>query len=231
MEENVKTTEKKTTSRGKYQYISVGEWISRMRIAFSNAKLPTILPQLQTIGYTEEKLNGYLEKVAALEELNQAQKLEYAVKTTETEKADKKRKEINEIYMRHLAFCRILFKNDTFAAKTLEFAGERKTAFSSWYQQVNNFYAQLLASEVLLEKIKSINIQENDIKAVQSQLEALILLKENQKKEIAEAQKATEIRDQAFDELHPLYSELIAYAKILFQEDQVLEALGVKVKK
>ena len=37
-------------------------------------------------------------------------------------------------------------------------------------------------------------------------------------------------RDQTFDELYPLYSEYLQYAKVLMPDNQALEALGVVVR-
>ena len=55
-------------------------------------------------------------------------------------------------------------------------------------------------------------------------------LKESQSKESAEAQAATDARDAAFDALYPQYADYIKYAKVLLAGNQVLEAIGVKVK-
>ncbi|GIM54734.1 hypothetical protein [Capnocytophaga cynodegmi] len=223
--------ENNTLQKSKSRYVSTGQLIQQMKITFANAKLPNILPQLQTLGYTEEKLNEYLEKVAELETLSQLQKKEYGEQYAETEKLNKKRTEIDEIYKRHLAFCKILFKNNTQAISTLEINSGRKKAYASWFQQVNNFYGQILSNTEFLEKVKTINIQESDLKAQLSALSELTQLKENQLKEAGQAQKATEMRDEAFDKIYPIYSELIAYSKVLFQNDQTLEALGIVTKK
>lgn len=145
----------------KSQYMNADAKIQQMKLVFSNAKLPTILPQLQTLGYTEEKLNEYLQKVTELETLSQNQKKEYAEQYAETEKFDAKRKQINELYIRHLSFCKILFKGDTLVTKTLEFAGERKAAYASWFQQVSNFYSQLLSNSEFLAKVGTINIKQS----------------------------------------------------------------------
>lgn len=219
-----------TNSTSKSRYVSTNELISKMRIAFSNAKLPNILPKLQNIGYTEEKLNEYLEKLTELEQLSQIQKKEYGEQYAETEKMNKKRTEIDEIYKKHLAFCKILFKENIQAISTLGLNSGRKGAYSAWFQQVNNFYGQLLNNSEFLAKVNTINIQENDLKAQQNALVELSQLKENQLKEAGEAQKATELRDEAFDKIYPLYMEFVSYAKILFQNDQTLEALGIVVK-
>lgn len=231
MEESKKQSVEKEVSKSKKPHISAEEWISRMKIAFANAKSEGIFPQLQTLGYTEEKLNGFLEQIATIESLSQQQKSNYAKQYAETEKVDKKRKEIQEVYMRHLGLCRILFKGNVLAGKSLGLVGERKSAYGVWFQQVSSFYSQILATPEFLEKVGTINIKEKDLKDQQDALAELSNLKENQKREMAEAQKATEARDNAFDSLYPHYSELVSYAKILFQNSQALEALGIVVKR
>ena len=50
-------------------------------------------------------------------------------------------------------------------------------------------------------------------------------------KEDAEAKAATEKRDKAFDVLYEQYIEPMAYAKTLLKGDQMLEALGIVVKR
>lgn len=211
--------------------LPMGEMISKMRITFSNAKLPEILPQLQTLGYTEAKLNGFLEQVTELENLSQNQKKEYAEQYAETEKFNTKRQEVDEVFRRHLAFCKILFKGDVKANASLGLSEGRKNAYGSWHQQVSNFYGQLLDNPELLEKVATINITEENLNAQKTALADLAKLKESQKKEASEAQKATETRDKAFDSLYPHYVELVAYAKVLFQNDQTLEMLGIVVKR
>lgn len=219
----------KNTARNPYQ--SVDEQIQKMRLAFGNAKLPHILAELKNVGYTEEKIDGLSGKLAELEQLHQAQKKEYAEQYAETERLNQKRKEIHEVYIRHFSFCKILFKGDVEAGRVLEFAGTRKEAYGAWYQQVSNFYAQLLGNEKFKEKVATINIKETDLNAQKTALAELTKIKESQAKETGEAQKATETRDEALDSLYPQYLELIAYAKILFDGDQTLEQLGITVKR
>ncbi|MCO7316229.1 hypothetical protein PG592_00495 [Riemerella anatipestifer] len=210
----------------KRQRISLEEWISRMKLAFSNAKLPEINPQLSVLGYTETKLDELLSQVSALEALHQTQKKEYAEQYEETRKLEEKRKAIDEQYKTHLALCRVLFKKEVKATAALELSGTRKTAYSAC-----NFYAQLLQTPEFLAKVKTINLKEADLEAVKTLLSEAAALKESQKKETAEAQKATETRDQAFDELYPHYADLIAYAKAVLSNEQHLEAMGIVVKR
>ncbi|GIM55772.1 hypothetical protein CAPN006_01660 [Capnocytophaga canimorsus] len=230
-DQNLNQNEQTPTPKKRNVHISMEEWIQRMRLAFSNGKLPNIQEQMGLLGYTTEKLDDLLAKVVRLEELHQIQKTEYAEQYAETEKFDQKFSEINDLYTKHLAFCKILFKGDTLAGASLDFAGKRKTAYSDWLVQVGNFYSQLLKNPSFLTKLQSINIKEEDLKAVQNKLTEVIALKESQKKETAEAQKATEVRDKFFDELYPQYGEFVAYAKVVFAHSQELEALGIVTKK
>lgn len=230
-DQNLNQNEQTPTPKKRNSHISMEEWIQRMRLAFSNGKLPNIQEQVGVLDYTTEKLDELLAKVVRLEELHQVQKTEYAQQYAETQKFDQKFSEINDAYMKHLAFCKILFKGDMLASASLDFAGKRKTAYSDWLVQVGNFYSQLLKNASFMAKLQSINIKEEDLKAVQSKLSEIITLKESQKKETAEAQKATESRDKFFDELYPQYSEFVAYAKVVFSKSQELEALGIVTKR
>lgn len=210
---------------------SIEEVLSQMKLAFSNAKTPEILAVLEAVGYTEARLQGYWEKVSEIETLTQKQKKEYGEQYAKTSEFDQKREAINKVYKKDLALARILLKNDVKAATTLEFNGKRKKAYGSWYEQVSNFYKQLLENTEFLSKMQPVGLTEDKIKEVDAELVAVEQLKKEQKKEMGEAQKATEIRDKAFDELYPQYSELIEFAKVLLEDEQLLESMGIVVKR
>lgn len=230
--ENVEKKEKEVAvKKSKSQRVTLDESIARMKVLFTNAKIPAILSKLETLGYTEERLNGYVEKVAELETLFQNQKKGYGQKFAQTKRVEEKRAEIDELFKKHLAFCKVLFKNDIQANATLQLAVGRKSAYAAWFQQVSNFYSQLLVNDAFKEKVATINIKEADIKEQQKALAELSALKEEHKKDIGEAQKATEVRDVAFEKLNSDYADLVSYAKILFQDDQTLEMLGIVVKR
>lgn len=215
----------------KSKHLDLVSTITKMKLVFSNAKLPNVLSELQKVGYTEERLNGFIQKLTELEGLCQLQKKEYAEQYAETERLNQKRTAIDEQYRKHLAFCKILFKGETAAIASLGLNGSKKNAYGAWYQQVANFYAQILVNEEFKTKVGTINIKEEDLNAQKEALDELTKIKEKQAKKSGEAQKATEIRDEAFDALYPNYTELISYAKILFQGDQTLEQLGIVVKR
>lgn len=227
--ENLNPGAGKRTSRN--QYVSAEELIAKMKVAFTNAKQPDILPELETVGITETILDDYLAEITNLEQLSQKQKQEYGEQYAETDNFNLKKAEIDTLFTRHRNLAKIAFKGDRQANTTLGIDSGRKQAFAAWYQQISNFYAQILANPDFKTKADAVNIKDADITAMQTSLQEVSDVKESQKKELGEAQKATDTRDGAIDILYPKYTQLIAFAKVLFKDDQTLEKLGVIVKR
>lgn len=215
----------------KKQSVSIEDRIQKMRLAFSNAKLENIQEKISSLGYNESKIDDYLAKVSRLEQMHRNQKKEYSEQYAETEKFNNKFEEINQLYLKHLSFCKILFKGNIQATSSLEFLGKRKRTYSGWLVQVGNFYSQLLNNSDFMDKLHTINIYESELIDVQNKIQEIIQLKEKQKKETAEAQKATKERDDFMEELHEEYNDFVAYAKIVLDQEQDLEALGIIVKR
>ncbi|MBF8457020.1 hypothetical protein IV494_07475 [Kaistella sp. G5-32] len=227
--ENLNPEMGKTTSRNRY--VSAEELIAKMKVAFTNAKQPDILPELETVGITETILDDYLAEITNLEQLSQKQKQEYGEQYAETDNFNLKKAEIDTLFTRHRNLAKIAFKGDRQANTTLGIDSGRKQAFAAWFQQVSNFYAQILANPDFKTKANAVNIKDADILAMRTSLEEISDVKESQKKELGEAQKATDTRDAAIDILYPKYTQLIAFAKVLFKDDQTLEKLGIIVKR
>ncbi len=215
----------------KARKFSIEETLGQMKLAFSNAQTPEILEVFQTVGYPKERLQGLLEKVNEIEQLTQNQKKEYGEQYAKTQEFDQKRAEADKVYKRYLALARIVFKGNVEANATLELSNSRKQAYSSWFKQVSNFYAQLLQNDAFMEKMQTVNVKEADIVKAQEEVNNVETLKQEQRQEMGEAQKATEIRDNAFDTLYPQYSDFIELAKILLEDNQLLESMGVIVKR
>lgn len=228
------TSKNETPDTGKSgsqnRYVSAEQLIAKMKIAFSNAKQPEILSHLATVGITEPMLDGYLNEITNLELLSQKQKQEYGEQYAQTDVFNLKRTEIENTYRRHRNLMKIATEGDRQAHTTLGTDEKIKRAYPAWYQQVSNFYAQILANPAFKAKAATVNIDDAAIAAQQTALQEVSALKGSQTKELGEAQKATEARDAALDLLYPKYTRLISFAKMLFPDDQTLEKLGVKVK-
>jgi hypothetical protein len=223
--ENQKIALTKEKKSRKNTYQSLDKWIMKMQIAFGNATLPNIYPVLLTVGYDEVKIAGLNQKLSELENLCQEQTKARADKMAATDNHLKNCKEINLLYSKHRALLKILIGDDKLASTTLKLNVRKKKDFSNWFQDVHNFYGQLTLNTTLASKAACVGITLASIETQLQKLNNLQTLKENGK-----AQLATDLRNKAFDELRPLYAEYIKYARILLAGNQVLEAIGIKVK-
>ncbi|NLI71177.1 MAG: hypothetical protein GX361_00405 [Bacteroidales bacterium] len=226
--QNIASAEQKSA---RSSYTNMDEWISRFRLAFSNGQLPHILPEMEKVGYTKERLDDYLAQTNALQAAAQQQKKEYGEQYAETEKFDTLRIKIAKLFRKHRALLKLFFKGNTQVYTLLRLNDEPTAAYSTWLQLVTNFYTQLKNDPELLAEASKVSVTEAAVDSALEQLETLRALKKSQRKELSEAQTATEVRDRAFDELYPHYRDFIEYAKIVLEDDQALEAIGVVVKR
>lgn len=221
------TTEVTTTS--KRHYDTMDQSIAKMKITFGNAMLPEIFAAMVVVGYTAEKVEELNSDLAQLEALCQGQIKEHADQSEEQQKFNNKRAEVNKQFNQHRELARILFKGDTHARISLQLDAENPVAYAAWAQLVTNFYSQLTSNPALQNKANMVGITETVVAGQKQGLADVQGLKDSLRKETAEAQAATEVRDTAFDELFARYIEYIKYAKVLLRDNQMLEAIGVKV--
>ena len=214
----------------KQVYESIEATIAKMKLAFSNALLPEIFDVMFTVGYTVDKIGLLKSELAHLEVLHQIQTKESADKYNETDKFNVKKAEVDSIFSTHRGLLRILFKGNIHALKALRLDESMPRTYSAWFQMVSNFYSQLAETPDILTKATAVGVTEAKVAAQRQAIAEVQSLKESQSKESAEAQAATDARDAAFDALYPQYTDYIKYAKILLAGNQVLEAIGVKVK-
>ena len=214
----------------KQVYESIEATIAKMKLTFSNALLPEIFAVMVTVGYTTEKIELLKADLAQLEVLCQMQTKEAADKFEETDKFKLKKAEVDSIFSTHRGLLRILFKGNIHALKALRLDESMPRTYSAWFQMVSNFYSQLTETPDIQTKANTVGVTEAKVAAQKQAIAEVQSLKESQSKESAEAQAATDARDAAFDALYPQYTDYIKYAKILLAGNQVLEAIGVKVK-
>ena len=225
------TTGSTVTTTTSVKYDNMADTVVKMKMAFTNAQLPTVLPSLIPVGYTAESLQADYAEVEALETLMQKQRTETQEQIIETKKFDDSRIAIHQIYVKDRGLCRILFKNDVQAQVELDLRGRVSEAYGNWLKEVKGFYTRISNSERLKAEVAKISMKPADLEAQLTAIAALETIKNNQKKETAEAQAATEARDLKFDEIYAKYATLVKYSKILLGNDQAIEALGIVVKR
>ena len=211
-------------------YVSLTSWLEKMRLAFANAMLSSIFPTLETVGYTEARLLELRQKVSDLEQYIGEHQTAHANKRGETDQSKKDMKAINTVYSKHRAMAKLIFAENALACSVLNLHVAKKKDYSNWFQDVSNFYAQLALNTDLAAEAERVSITKAVVETQRQQLALLQEQKNKQRRAAAEAKQTLERRNKAFDQLYPLYSEYIKYAKILMPNDQALEAIGIKVK-
>lgn len=210
---------------------STSTLLANMEKAFTNAKADNFQTKLAPTGFDVTTLDGLLKQLTDVRTLLANKTDKYAIQIKTTAEIEEKREDINDEYKWYLSFAKVLFSEDTEAIKDLELTWARKVNFNEWIDQVWWFYTAILKNETYIAKFATINITKETLEASSAEVEALRLLKTEQAKMMAEAQKATETKDIALENLNEKYSELIKLAKIFFKDDQELEALGILVRR
>ena len=217
-------TEVKTTSKNRYK--SLDEQIVAMQLAFDNVMIPEIFAKMQTVGYTQERINGMKTNLATLETKKLIQVKESAEQSSVQKVFDDKKEEVHGLYMNHVKLLRVYFAGNVHARALLNLDDATPKAYSSWSDTLKNFYHQLAGEPRIQTQAATVGVTQDVVNAQIAALEAVNTLRESVKKESAEATAATDARDAAFDVVYPQYTELIKYAKIVLDENQ-LKALGV----
>lgn len=205
--------------------------VAKMKLLFTNAKLPNIQAKLASFWYDTTKLDELLTELTNLEELQRINIQEHAEQYEETQILEDKRKQLQEIYSWHIVFAKVLFKDDVQAIESLGLLWRRKIAFNDWLAQIRIFYDQILKIDSYSTKFASIGIKKENLQTLQTKVAELYNIKEQQKQETWEAQKSTETRDKALDSLYEKYGDLLSFVKVIFKDEQDLEALGIIVKR
>ncbi len=184
------------------------------------------------MGYSAEKLQEGLQILMQAEELYEIQLKEYGdVDEAQNSFATLKAKAQTN-YMTLLSIARVAFKKDIKAITTLELTGERANTISGWIKQTRNFYHAILANEAWKNSMSQYGQTEEKINAGLQELEAVNTANEQVKKEQGDAQNATLLRDEKFEELIEWLSDYDTILKIaLAEQPQLIEKTGIVVKR
>jgi hypothetical protein len=192
---------------------------------------PKVLNAVSPMGYTETKLNEGASLLADASTLVETQKREYGEVDAAQAAYEEQRSEAHKKYMVLLAICKIAFKTDVKAIATLDLSGRRATTLSGWLNQTRNFYHALQANPAWLSALAAYGQTEEVITAQLAEIDAVATASENKKKELGDAQNATQERDAKIEELVDWVSDYEVIARIaLADKPQLLEKLGIVVK-
>lgn len=183
-------------------------------------------------GYAEEKLNEGKSLLDDSRALYETQLKEYGDVDAAQDKLKNTRKEVYGSYMVTLTIARIAFKNNVQATSTLELNGKRATTLSGWLSQARNFYHSLLGNDEWKTVMAGYGQNANKLEELLENVNGVAKAAEHVKKEMGDAQNATQERDMKFEELTAWLRDYDQIANIaLADKPQLLEKIGIVVKR
>lgn len=192
---------------------------------------PIILNAVTPLGYPEAKLNEGKALLTEASTLVETQKREYGELDAAQETFKVEKQNADETYKNILAIGRIAFKTDVQAQTTLELNGRRASTHSGWLKQTLGFYRALLANDGWKAALANYGQTEEKLTAEVAAIENVAAASENVRKEMGDAQNATQERDQKVEELVDWVNDYEVIARIALADNpQLLEKLGIVVK-
>ncbi len=179
-------------------------------------------------GYDETRLQKGNALYNKASELQTIQVKEYGDQYSATDAMNLARAVANKTYMEHLKIARIALVGDRGAGASLQLDGIRKVTFSGWLTQAKTLYANALASPDVTSAMNGFGITQEKLETGQQLVNEVEEKLNSQLMEKGEAQNATQVRDEAFEDLQDWMSDFTTIARIaLADKSQYLEMLGI----
>lgn len=215
-----------------YSKLSKEELLFQGGVCINNSLSDSkVLSAVSPMGYTVAKLNEGAVVLSDAGTLYDNQKKEYGEMDAAQVASDTERKACNRTYMDLVRICRIALKNDVKAATTLDLNGRRSRTISGWQKQTLGFYRAILANDEWKTVLAVYGQTEEILTAQLAAIENVAIAAETVKKEMGDAQDATQQRDLKFEELIDWLSDYEVIARIaLADKPQLLEKIGIVVK-
>lgn len=189
---------------------------------------PTVKAALAIYGYTEEKLTAGKALYTEATALQNAQKKEYGEQVGATAELNSVWEVAHQQYIKTLKIARVAFQDDVKADKATMLFGRRKQSLSGWLEQAQVFYANIMNDNAMVNAFTEYGYTAAKLKDESDFLNQVIAKNDQQKKEVGEAQAATEARDKKIDELAKWISDLRAVVTVALTDNpQQLEKLGI----
>lgn len=207
----------------------IDDFLFASRIMIENSLQDKGIKQaLAAYGYTEEKLNQGKELYNKTEELHLARKMEYGEQIAATAELDAVWDQAEKQYMKTLKIARVALKENVRAYESTMLFGDRKRSLSGWLEQARAFYSNILAEPDFLTAMSAYGYTQAKLEQEAALVDQVVAKHLAQKKEMGEAQEATEMRDKALDNLAKWISDFRAVVKVVLEENpQQLEKLGI----
>lgn len=228
MSEAPPTKPKARRVRKKKQSAAVGDRLARAKLMLGNAALSPVAEALAAFGYGPERLAEGQVLLTAAEDQTLAQRLRQGEQLAATEAFDRAFETARTTYARHLALARLALGQDPQAIQALALSGPRAQAFSTWFNQASQFYANLLAQPAYQTALAHYGQTQADLTAAREVVLAAQTAQQAQATARGAAQKATHARTAALQALAAWLGPFRRVARLALT-GQLLETLGIVV--
>lgn len=205
--------------------------IEEGRVALQNAKeQPTIKAELLNIGYNDEEIaNGETLYQSAYESLTLKDK-EYQEYSDAIAKRNALENEIQKTYMSHRKLAKRLFRNNASILSQLRLIGTFPKDTQIRIFEYKSFYNAVLTTPEIASVLEKRNISSEVLTSVLTKVETLSNSIAEAEKEFAEAQDATQSKNQKVKDFAIYISDLKLAAEIALEDHpQLLEAFNKRV--
>jgi hypothetical protein len=210
----------------------IDELIVNSEIAINNALTAAdVFARIKIYHYDETRLNEGLDLCKKASRLDEEQKDKYTSFEQASAEVQKIWTVLKEQYYPDLALARIVFKKEKGLLIQLEGVGTRKTAMGARIKQTKVFYTNSLASEEIMEKLKTVGMTKESLKQGIKRVEKLEQVVARKEALKGEARRATKERDEVLIELRSWMWDFKRICLIALKGTQLPEKLGWTVPK
>ncbi len=200
------------------------------RLALENARNNAeIKAALAQYGYNSARIQEGEDTLNAAAEWQQTQKDLYTNKNELSRQLAEDEQEMLALYTNHLTIARFAFRHDEVWQKTLQLKGNRAVGRARKLDQIRTFYRRLTAPAI--NTLKKFGAVTEEITQAQAMANALVDVLSNRQNKLAQAQQATQFRNQTLEAWNTWFDKFSRVAEVaLADQPQLLEALSVEVR-
>lgn len=139
--------------------------------------------------------------------------------------------ETGSLCRKHIAFLKLLLRDDTDKQRKLFLVGIPRTRREGeWLKHMDGMYHTILLDDAVTASAGKYNISRADLEAAQVKVQDTIKAKDIHDRDKGAAELATAERDEIFDELEKAVEELTVICTYSLEDKtQMLETLGIRV--
>jgi hypothetical protein len=191
-----------------------------------------IQAKLEAYGYTFERITKGKQLLDKVSLLMTEQVKKYGGQYAATSEHEKFLDATYAQYMVTVKVARVAFKGQPDILASLNVTGERPRSLSGWLRSARILYSNLLETPEALQVLAGFGYTAERLQKELHDVKEVEHLHVKQLSGKSAAQKSTQQRDEALDELCNWFSDFRAIARIaLYDDPQLLEALGITAKR